>query len=227
MWLQDELFIILYNILKLLSYIDVKLLNNKYICTIYTLLKICITSIHRFALRDKVTLWQLELYLFTADVAQLSRVLDIKLSDWCCSASMLWVRFQLSYHKNQKSNIIILLSLNLRHINIFPINLVFQVTLKYGDILYENVTQQCYNYICVRVLIPLFKPGIHFCSIGLRKNRPTNTFTNLIPIKSICSKLSQSNIIYIPCTLYAYDLTPNTYAIFSQALLRPLVHLNR
>ena len=162
MRLQDELFVILYNILKLLSYIDVKLLINKYICTIYTLLNICITSIHRFALRDKVTLWLLELYLFTADVAQLSRVLDIKLSDWCCSASMLWVRFQWSYHKNQKSNIIILLSLNLRHIKIFTINLVFQVTLKYGDILYENVTQECYDYICVRVLIPLLKPGIHF-----------------------------------------------------------------
>jgi hypothetical protein len=46
-------------------------------------------------------------------------------------------------------------------IKLCTINLVFQVTLKYGDILYENVTQQCYNYICVRVLIPLFKPGMH------------------------------------------------------------------
>jgi hypothetical protein len=62
----------------------------------------------------------------------------------------------------QKSNIVILFSLNFGHIKIFTINLVFQVTLKYGNILYDNVTQQCYNYICVCVLIPLFKPGIIF-----------------------------------------------------------------
>jgi hypothetical protein len=53
------------------------------------------------------------------------------------------------------------LILNFRYIKIFTINLVFQVTLKYGDVLYENGTQQCYSYICVRVLIPLFKQGIH------------------------------------------------------------------
>jgi hypothetical protein len=62
---------------------------------------------------------------------------------------------------SQQSNIIILLSLIFRQIKIFTINLVFQVTLKYGDMLYENVTQQCYNYMCVRILIILFKQGIH------------------------------------------------------------------
>jgi len=154
MRLHDEFFVILYNILRLLSYIDDKLLNNKYICTIYTLLKICITSIPRFALRDKVTLWLLELYFYIADMAELFRVLDIKLSDWCCSASMLWVRFQRRYNKYllaKKSNIVVLFSFNFRQIKIFTINLVFQVTMKYGDILYGNVTQQCYNYICVCV----------------------------------------------------------------------------
>ena len=154
MRLHDELFVIVYNILKLLSYIDVKLLNNKYICTIYTLIKICISSIPRIALRNKITLWLLELYFYIEDVAELSRVLDIKLRDWCCSALMLWVRFQRRYNKNvlaQKSNIVILFSLHFRQIKIFTIKLVFQVTSKYGDILYENVTQQCYDYICVCV----------------------------------------------------------------------------
>ena len=131
MRLHGELFVIIYNILKLLSYKDVKLLNNKYICTIYTLLKICITFILRFTLWDKVTLWLLELYFYIANVAELSRVLDIKLSDWCCIASMLWVWFQRRYNTKllaHKSNIVILISLNFRQIRIFTINLVFQVT---------------------------------------------------------------------------------------------------
>ena len=145
MRLHDELFVILHNILQLLSYIDVKLFNDKYVCAIYTVLKICIMYIPRFAIRDKVTLWLLELYFYIADMAEFSRVLDIKLRDWCCSASMLWVRFQWRYNKNvlaEKSNIVIRFSLNFGQIKISTINLVFQVTLKYGDILYDNATQQ-------------------------------------------------------------------------------------
>jgi hypothetical protein len=72
----------------------VRLLTNyniKYICTIYTRLDTCLMSISRFPLRDKVTLWLLKLYFNIADTAEWSTVLDIRLSDWCCSVSMVWV----------------------------------------------------------------------------------------------------------------------------------------
>jgi hypothetical protein len=59
-----------------------------YICTIYTRLDTCLVSISRFSLRDKVTLRLLKLYFNIADVAEWSRALDIRLSDWCCSVSM-------------------------------------------------------------------------------------------------------------------------------------------
>jgi hypothetical protein len=45
-------------------------------------------SISRFSLRDKVTLRLLKLHFNKADVNEWSRVLDIRLSDWCCSVSM-------------------------------------------------------------------------------------------------------------------------------------------
>ena len=42
-------------------------------------------SISRFPLRDKVTLRLLKLYFNIADVAEWSRALDIRLSNWYCS----------------------------------------------------------------------------------------------------------------------------------------------
>jgi hypothetical protein len=73
----------------------VRLLSNyniKYICTIYTRLYTCLTSIHRFALREKVTLRSLKLLLEWVDVVEWSRALDVRLSEWCCSVSMVWVQ---------------------------------------------------------------------------------------------------------------------------------------
>jgi hypothetical protein len=48
-------------------------------------------STSRFFLRDKVTLRLLKLYFNIADVAGWCRALDIRLSDWCCSVSMVSV----------------------------------------------------------------------------------------------------------------------------------------
>jgi hypothetical protein len=66
--------------------------NIKYICTIYTRLDTCLVSTSRFSLRDKVTLRLLKLYFNIVDVVEWSRALDIRLSDWCCSVSMVWVQ---------------------------------------------------------------------------------------------------------------------------------------
>jgi hypothetical protein len=70
LWLYNEFFIILYNILKIA---ELRLLSNyniKYICTIYTRLDTCLMSISRFSLRDKVTLRLLKLYFYIADVVE-------------------------------------------------------------------------------------------------------------------------------------------------------------
>ena len=48
-------------------------------------------SLSRFPLRDKVTLRLLKLYVYIVDVVEWCRVLDIRLSDWCCSVSMVCV----------------------------------------------------------------------------------------------------------------------------------------
>ena len=64
----------------------------KYICTIYTCLETCLMSISRFSLRDKVTLRLLKLHFYGADVVEWLRALDIRLSEWCCSVSMVWVQ---------------------------------------------------------------------------------------------------------------------------------------
>jgi hypothetical protein len=66
--------------------------NIKYTCTIYTRLYTCLTSIPRFALREKVTLRLLKLLLKGVDVVEWSRALDVRLSEWCCSVSMVWVQ---------------------------------------------------------------------------------------------------------------------------------------
>ena len=99
LWLDNELFIILYNIIKtcwvrlLLNY------NIKYVFTICTRLNTCLMSISRFPLRDKVPLRLLKLHLYGAVVVELSRALDIRLSDWCCSVSMVWA--QIPWRKEQ------------------------------------------------------------------------------------------------------------------------------
>ena len=66
--------------------------NIKYISTIYTRLYTCLTSIPRFALQEKVTLRLLKLLSKGVDVVEWSRALDVKLSEWCCSVSMVWVQ---------------------------------------------------------------------------------------------------------------------------------------
>ena len=96
--LHDELFIILYNILKIAE-LDC--------CYIITRLDTCLISISRFSLRDKVTLRLLKLYFYIADVVEWSRALDIRLNDWCCSISMVWVQIQSREEKKlstQRSN---------------------------------------------------------------------------------------------------------------------------
>ena len=52
----------------------------------------CLTTIPRFALREKVTLRLLKLLLKGVDVVEWSRRLDVRLSEWCCSVSMVWVQ---------------------------------------------------------------------------------------------------------------------------------------
>ena len=52
----------------------------------------CLTTIPRFALREKVTLRLLKLLFQGVDVVEWSRELDVRLSEWCCSVSMVWVQ---------------------------------------------------------------------------------------------------------------------------------------
>jgi hypothetical protein len=91
-WLYNEFFFIIYNIIQkccarlLLNY------NIKYACTIYTRLDTCFMSISGCSLRDKVTLRLLKLLFYGADVVEWSTALDIRLSDWCCSVSMVWAQ---------------------------------------------------------------------------------------------------------------------------------------
>ena len=59
---------------------------------IYTRLYTCLTPIPRFALREKVTLRLLKLLLKGVDVVEWSRALDVRLSEWCCSVSIVWVQ---------------------------------------------------------------------------------------------------------------------------------------
>jgi hypothetical protein len=66
--------------------------NIKYICTIYTGLCTCPASIPRFALRENVTLRLLKLLFYGVNVVEWSRALDVRLSEWCCSVSMVWVQ---------------------------------------------------------------------------------------------------------------------------------------
>jgi hypothetical protein len=62
-------------------------------------------SISRFFLRDKVILGQLKLHLYGVDVVDWTRVIDIRLSDYFCSASMVWGQMQSrEKHKFDSSN---------------------------------------------------------------------------------------------------------------------------
>jgi hypothetical protein len=89
LWLYNE---ILYNILRNFCARLLSNYNIKYPCTIYIRLETCFLSISSFTLRDKVTLWLLKLHLYGADVIEWSRALDIRLSDWCCSVSLVWAQ---------------------------------------------------------------------------------------------------------------------------------------
>ena len=94
LWLYNEFFIILYNILRkcwvrLLSHY-----NIKYTCTIYTRLDTCLMSISRIFLQTR---WHFDYWspiFFGADVVERSRAIDIRLSDYFCSASMVWGHIQ-------------------------------------------------------------------------------------------------------------------------------------
>ena len=111
LWLYNELFIILYNILKNCC---VRLLSNyniTYAWTIYTRLDTCFLYISRCSFRDKVALWLLKLYFYWAGLGEWSRALDIRQNDWCCSASMVWAQIpsreeQISIAQQFNSNIV-------------------------------------------------------------------------------------------------------------------------
>ena len=60
----------------------------------------CLAAIPRFALREKVKLRLLKLLFLGVDVVEWSRALDVRLSEWCCSVSMVWV--QISSRGEQK-----------------------------------------------------------------------------------------------------------------------------
>jgi hypothetical protein len=107
LWLDNEFFIILYNIIQKCC---IRLLSNyniKYDCTIYIRLDTYFMYISRCSLRDKVALWLLKLHFYGADVVEWSRALDIRLNDWCCSISMVWALIPSREEQNliaQKSN---------------------------------------------------------------------------------------------------------------------------
>ena len=109
--------------------------------TIYTRVCKCLTSITRFALREKVTPRLLKLPFQGVDVVEWSRALDVRLSERCCSVTMVWVQIP----SREEQNLTALKSnsntvwFNFQTYIIFSINLVsFKVTLRSSgtDILY-------------------------------------------------------------------------------------------
>ena len=92
LWLDNEFFIIICNILKAYCVRFLSNYNIKYTCTIYTRLVTCLMSISKFSSWDKVTLRLLRLYFYGADVVEWSRAVDKRLSYWCCCISMVWVQ---------------------------------------------------------------------------------------------------------------------------------------
>jgi hypothetical protein len=79
--------------------------NIKYICTIYTRLYTCLTPIPRFALREKVTLRLLMILFQGVGVVEWSRTLDVRLSEWCCSVSMVWVQIPSTALKSNSNTV--------------------------------------------------------------------------------------------------------------------------
>jgi hypothetical protein len=73
LWLYNELFIILYNILRNCCARLLSNYNIKYACTIYIRLDTCFMSISVSSLRDKVTLRLLKLHFYGADVVEWSK----------------------------------------------------------------------------------------------------------------------------------------------------------
>jgi hypothetical protein len=108
LWLYNEFFIFLYNILNNCWFRLLSNYNIKHTCTIYTRLYTCLMSISRFSLIDKVTLRLLKLHFYGADVVEWSRALGIRLSDYFCSASMVWgqipSREEQKFDSSNKSN---------------------------------------------------------------------------------------------------------------------------
>ena len=98
LWPYNEFFIIPYSILKYCWARQLSNYNIKYTCTIYTRLCICLMSISRFSLIDKVSLRLLKLRFYGTNLIEWSRALNIRLSDCCCSVSMVWD--QISSTKN-------------------------------------------------------------------------------------------------------------------------------
>ena len=95
----------------------------------------------QFALREKVTLRLLKLFFQGVDVVEWSRALDVRLSEWCCSVSMVWVQIP----SREEQNLTALKSnsntvwFNFQTYIIFSINLVsLLLTLRSSgtDILY-------------------------------------------------------------------------------------------
>ena len=106
----------------------VRLLSNyniKYICTIYTRLDTCLMSISRLSLRGKVTIRLLKLYFNVVDVVEWSRALDMRLSEWCSSASMVWVQIRRGKNKYCQLKDLILTLFGLIFWRIYIFNLMW------------------------------------------------------------------------------------------------------
>ena len=89
---QVWLFVIVYQI-EQLYWVFLSLpetANNIYLYALY--ICPCLTAIPRLALREKVTQRLLKLLFKGVDVVEWSRALDVRLSEWCCSESKVWVQ---------------------------------------------------------------------------------------------------------------------------------------
>jgi hypothetical protein len=125
--------------------------NIKYICTIYTRLYTCLTSIPRFALREKVTLRLLKLFFKGVDVVEWSKALDVWLSEWCCSVLMCGFKSRPGKNKHltaltSNSNTV---WFNFQTYIIFSINLVSLVTLRSSG---TNILYGCHLLLDVCII---------------------------------------------------------------------------
>jgi hypothetical protein len=106
LWLYNEFFIILYNILKIagLDYCQIIILS------IYVPSTHAYTHVLRLSLdlpyekRYHYDYWSS--FFQGVDVFEWTRAMNVKLSEWCCSVSMLWVQIPLrEEHKIDSSKI--------------------------------------------------------------------------------------------------------------------------